>query len=55
LVYLLYFLIFGIIFYFIGYFKYDNPKILKAQIEMLEFLQEFKNKLLEEKVEETKL
>ena len=55
LVYVLYFLIFGIIFYFIGYFKYDNPKILKAQIEMLEFLQEFKNKLLEEKVEETKL
>ena len=30
LVYLLYFVVFGIIFYFAGFYRYDNPKIKNA-------------------------
>lgn len=31
LIYLLYFVIFGVTFYFAGYYRYDNPKIKEAQ------------------------
>lgn len=52
---LLIFAIFIIVFYLIGKWRYDNPKIKIAQKEMLEFLRDAKDRLVEEKQEETKL
>lgn len=55
LIYLIYFFVFGSIFYSMGYYRYDNPKIYKAQKEMLEFLQDARDKIRDDKKEEHKL
>ena len=38
IIYCIYFFIFGSIFYSMGHYRYDNPKIYTAQKEMLQFL-----------------
>ena len=48
LIYACLFLFFGGIFYLWGHYRYNNPKVLKAQAEMHDFLLEAKNDMKRE-------